>query len=273
MRALALDAASGYLYVGGSFISVGPVNYVNGMARYDIASSTWSALGDGFIWDSLYYWGVQALAFDAATGSLYAGGDFRCAKKKKGAESVASNRWCDSGDVSGTQSLAKYDIASSIWSALGTGVSGASWDLVSALLIDSSSGLLYVGGSFASAGGVTRTGKIAKWNIASSTFSALGSGVVGDVKTMSFDALNNTLYVGTGDNRMATWNIFSSSWNYLGFNGSATSLAMAVPLCTAGNVPGESTTTTTSATRSIVMNDVRGKSETRGKGGGCGKWG
>ena len=90
--ALAWDASSGVLYVGGDFESFGSVSGTSEIAKWDGAAL--SALGSGVDGP------VFALAWDASSGSLYVGGDFGSA-----------------GGVSGTSQIAKWDGAA--WSALG----------------------------------------------------------------------------------------------------------------------------------------------------------
>lgn len=77
--------------------------------------------------------------------------------------------------------IARWDGTS--WSALGTGVAGSASPLrVRTLEVfdDGTGPALYAGGNFASAGGVADTKGIARWD--GSGWSAVGSGVVGDVR-------------------------------------------------------------------------------------------
>eukprot|EP00740_Mantoniella_antarctica_P005925 CAMPEP_0181348918 /NCGR_PEP_ID=MMETSP1106-20121128/446_1 /TAXON_ID=81844 /ORGANISM="Mantoniella antarctica, Strain SL-175" /LENGTH=1640 /DNA_ID=CAMNT_0023461271 /DNA_START=149 /DNA_END=5073 /DNA_ORIENTATION=+ len=235
VRALALDSSTSSLYVGGRFDSA--------LARWDTASSTWSALGGGVSAVGMGFTRVQALAFDSSASALYVGGYFTSA-----------------GNVSGTNHLANWDLSSSTWSALGSGLSGVEyyWMGALALALDSSTSSLYVGGEFTSAGGVSGTVNVARWDIASSTWSALGSGVLGPkVLVLALDSSTSSLYVG-GDfnsasnvNRtssLAKWDTASSTWNAIGLGGtglapgasgsfSVYGLAVVTPICAAGDVP------------------------------------
>eukprot|EP00793_Prasinoderma_coloniale_P001476 PRCOL_00003280-RA len=116
---------------------------------------------------------VRALAWDTSSGSLYVGGSF-------GAES-----WGGTVELPGVWSvvsrIVKWDGAA--WSALGWDVSTNSGE-VYALAWDASSGSLYVGGYFSSAGGVSGTSHIAKWDGAA--WSALGSSVDSYVRALAF---------------------------------------------------------------------------------------
>ncbi len=103
--------------------------------------------------------------------------------------------------------------AGETWSPLGDGMNAD----VHALAFDSS-GNLYAGGSFTTAGG-ENANRVAKWN--GSTWSALGSGMNNEVYALAFDGSGN-LYAGgkftsaggVTANRIAKWN--GSTWSPLG---------------------------------------------------------
>jgi hypothetical protein len=113
------------------------------------------------------------------------------------------------------------------WSALGTGMNKGV--TVTALAIDSS-GNLYAGGRFTTAGGVAAN-NIAKWN--GSSWSALGTGTNGRIFSLSFDGDSNlyaggqfTTAGGVTANNIAKWN--GSSWSALGTGTYDTVRALAV---------------------------------------------
>ncbi|MBF0544562.1 MAG: carboxypeptidase regulatory-like domain-containing protein [Candidatus Riflebacteria bacterium] len=120
-----------------------------------------------------------------------------------------------SGNTGATGNTGTGGTISKSWKSLGSGLSGE----VYAILPDGK-GSVYVGGSFATAGGTT-VNNIAKWN--GSTWSALGSGINNPVFALAIDGKGN-LYVGgvfskTGDdltsvNNIAKWD--GSSWSPLG---------------------------------------------------------
>ncbi|MBU4224407.1 MAG: hypothetical protein KKC71_01120 [Chloroflexi bacterium] len=145
VNALKFDP-SGNLYAGGSFTTAGGVDAAKRVAKWNGAA--WSALGSGVSST------VRALAVDGS-GYLYAGGDFAKAD----------------GDVDGdvtVNHVAKWDGTS--WSALGSGMDKD----VHALAIGSS-GNLYAGGEFTTAGGAPAD-HIARWalpGIAPTTGSSL----------------------------------------------------------------------------------------------------
>jgi hypothetical protein len=149
------------------------------------------------------------LALDSS-GNLYAGGTFTTAG------GVAANR------------IAKWN--GSAWSALGTGMSGGTDPYVYALALDSS-GNLYAGGSFTTAGGVAAN-RIAKWN--GTAWSTLGTGMNSAVNTLALDSSGN-LYAGgnfttaggvANTAYIAKWN--GTAWSALdtGMNSTVNALAL-----------------------------------------------
>lgn len=181
------------LFVGGSFLSADGVEASN-IARWDGAS--WSSVGGGT--NAL----VRALAvFDDGSGDrpgLIAGGAFESA-----------------GDVPANR-IAKWDGAA--WSPLGSGVAG-SVQALAAFDGETHAGRnLYVGGTFANAGGNPAT-RIAKWN--GVEWSPLGSGVTGQIGWVQALAIQDdgsggpvlvtggsfTHIGGKSARRIATWNL------------------------------------------------------------------
>jgi len=157
VRALAVydDGGGPALCAGGVFTTAGgvPANHV---AKWN--GSSWSALGSGMD-DGVWSLTVDAAGtVDPAGGpALYAGGDFTVAG------GVQANR------------IARWNGSS--WSALGQGVSDASYAAsvhALALFDDGGGSALYAGGFFGLAGGVPAN-HIARWD--GSSWSALGSGL------------------------------------------------------------------------------------------------
>src|SRR5262245_33492972 len=139
VSAAVLDA-SGNLYIGGAFTSVGDVAATN-IAKWN--GSSWSALGSG-VNGSVY-------ALVVSGSNLYVGGDFTQA------------------GASAANGINKWEGGS--WSARGSGMGGGSYPAVYALAVSGND--VYAGGDFSTAGGVDIGYGIAKWN--GSSWSALGS--------------------------------------------------------------------------------------------------
>ncbi len=160
VRAIA-NAGTGAAYVGGDFTNAG------GVAAAYVAQwsgSAWTALGGGPNGP------VRALAVSG--GTVYVGGQFSRA-----------------GGVSATN-IAQWD--GHTWAALGSGVGTTGGpDSVSTIVVSGTE--VYVGGLFASAGGVSAS-SVARWN--GSTWSALGSGTGGAGAVFALAVSNGKLYAG-----------------------------------------------------------------------------
>lgn len=112
------------------------------------------------------------------------------------------------------------------WSALGSGMpNGRVFQIAPA-----SNGLVYAGGTFTSAGGVSDTHSIAQWNPTVSAWQAVGLGVdpstnYSSVYAVAHDPTTNRLYVGGNfqnvidqagswpRNFFAIWDVSNSSWS------------------------------------------------------------
>ncbi|MBI4580229.1 MAG: hypothetical protein HY718_11035 [Planctomycetes bacterium] len=182
------------LYAAGQFTQAGDVS-VSNIAKWDGAG--WSAVGAGVTGAPVSL--VRALA-------VYDSGN--------GPELVAAGLF-----TSPAKNIARWN--GSAWLALTTGVSGTANTL---LTWDGGSGnALYVGGFFTSAGSVTDTVRIARWN--GSAWSALGQGLRDEpVNALAGlqDGNGPALYAGgqftfagtLSTRRVARWD--GSSWSALG---------------------------------------------------------
>lgn len=193
----AFDAGGGaQLYAGGLFLNAGG-QAASRIARWN--GSTWSALGLGLD-DAVF----SLAAYDDGTGpALYVGGGF--------------------GQAGGlpARRFAKWNGSS--WSQVGGGVNGPGYPAVYGMTVfdDGTGPALYVGGSFASAGG-TAVNNVAKWN--GTTWSPLTSGTNDVVRELLvhddgtgpalFVAGDFTIAGGITAPRIAKWN--GSNWSALG---------------------------------------------------------
>ena len=146
----AMAATDSALFVGGQFTALADGTSANYIVSWNFGTSTWSALpngnGNGFDWK------VQSMAIGGGGESLYVGGYF--------------------GNVGSTSAkrIAKWDLENSQWSALvADGVAGVDGGVVAMVEHESH---LFIAGEFTLAGN-TLVGKLAQWNPASSTWSAL----------------------------------------------------------------------------------------------------
>lgn len=185
----AVAVHDGELYAGGSI----PGNTFNNLARFN--GTSWVGVGSGINGGTSISERVMALAsFD---NTLYVGGNYTTAGGQ------------------GARNMARY--ASGTWTPFyGTGLDGA----VAGIAVSGSD--VYVAGGFTSAGTVT-SNRIAKWNSVTNTWSALGTGVVGDNTSISAVAVaGGKVYAGgnfnnignVNANGIAVWN--GTTWAPLG---------------------------------------------------------
>ena len=189
--AMAFDAA-GNLYIGGSFLSAGGVANTVRVAKWN--GSAFSALSTG-IGSGVVY----AIAI-SKTGNVYIGGSF-------------TNHFDANGDY-----ITMWN--GSAFSSLSTGTNGN----VRALAFDTA-GILYLGGDFLLAGGVSNTSKIASWD--NTVFLPLGIGMEpgGGVFAITFDLAGNVLCGGTFTEAGGVANTaYVAKWNRV--NWSALSVGM-----------------------------------------------
>jgi trimeric autotransporter adhesin len=255
----ALDANN--VYVGGRFSSFGGANASSNIVRWN--GSSWVEFGGGVLGDVLAIYALNA-------NNVYVGGTFNTAGQGAGTiypKYIA--RWTgsgwsylgsgvqgqvyaiyalnannvyiggsfnDAGGVTGVNHIARWDGTN--WNTMGGGMSvTSSYPRVLAIYaLDTSN--VYVGGYFTSAGGVTGTSYIARWD--GTKWNAMGSGI-GPVNintaVYAIYAQNaNNVYAGgyfnTPGNNIVKWN--GSSWSALG--GGLTSAVSAMSAVDANNI-------------------------------------
>lgn len=195
----------GKIVLGGAFLLAGGVANTVRIAVYNPVTDAFTALGTGASTNN-----VLALAVDA-TGNIYAGGSFglmggvantvRLAKWT-GAAWTALSTGADgtvnaltigldtklyiTGQFNNLGATAALQIGSwnpttSAFAAMGTGLNSTG----GRALARGPNGLIYVGGIFTSAGGISGTNRIAQWN--GVTFQSMGNGLGSDVLALSVD--------------------------------------------------------------------------------------
>ncbi len=180
-----------YLYVGGGFSRVDSSVFANCIARYNLITKKWSALGEGV--NNGVNGSVKTLAYSGE--DLYLGGLFTMA----GGQSA--------------NHIAKWNTETGLWSQLGDGIEGSLSSVVGAIAVNGKE--VYVGGAFKSAGGMP-VNYIAKWD--GEKWSALDEGVNEGIAALAF--VGEDLYVGGGFTKaggvtvdgIARWNTSSQKW-------------------------------------------------------------
>jgi hypothetical protein len=183
-------APNGDVWIGGDFTTVGTgVAVTTGVARWNVATSTWTAFNV-----SATLTGIYAIAI-SGTGTVVLAGAFSNWAANANSDNITSSS--DNG---------------SSWTNLSTGTAGVVYDMAYHL-----DGNLYVAGSFSSAGGVSSTGLIAKWS--GSAWSALGTGASGteinaiDINSAGVVIVGGNFLIGSITNA-ASWN--GTAWAALG---------------------------------------------------------
>ena len=119
-------------------------------------------------------------------------------------------------------STAQSSATPSLLLGIGTGINLFSINGSVSSLTTDSAGNVYAGGSFTIAGGVAAN-RIAKWNAATSTWAAMGTGMNGSVSSLTTDSAGNvyaggsfTTAGGVAANYIAKWNAATSTWTAMG---------------------------------------------------------
>ena len=193
------------VFVGGGFVTAGAVT-ANNIAFWDGAN--WSALGYGVDYN--------VTALETTADEVYVGGSFTNAYNAPFSGPIVNR-------------IAQWSSGAG-WQALGAGVGGT------VNVIKQSGGLVYVGGSFTTAGGGTAN-RIAVWDGAN--WSTLGNGLGGTVNAILVDG--SDVYVGgsfttAGGNTaraIAKWN--GGTWSALGQGMFHTSTASVSALAKSGS--------------------------------------
>jgi hypothetical protein len=185
------------IYYGGAFTYAGGIQ-INGVARYNMPTNTWSALGSGLSgYSGLFYDGPVVNALAIYANSLYVGGNFQGA-----------------GGVT-VHNLARFDLVTNTWYDVGGGISTCSTFLctpvVNALFF--AGGNLFVGGYFNKAG-IYTVNNVAEWSggnwypLTDSTSSLTGTN--GSVNAIGMNPMTSDIYLGgtftSPATRITRWN-------------------------------------------------------------------
>jgi len=192
--ALSLDNSQN-LYVGGTltgyYDSSSALTAANQVAYYNSATNQWSRIGSAA--SSGVNGTVYAMTYDTSNNLLYVGGNFT---------DVSDN----TNKIYGNAAV--WNVAGQTWTPLGNATSNGVNDVVNALQLDISSNKVYVGGRFTSVNDASShyyaTNNIAVWDNCSNLWYPVGlvgnavgtNGTNGMVNAISYNTIQNTLYVG-----------------------------------------------------------------------------
>lgn len=274
------ELPNGRIVMGGGFTSAGGVANTARIAVYDPVADTFSALGTGASSNSVF-----ALVVDS-TGGIYAGGDYGLMGGVANTVRIAywnGSAWTALGTgANGTvfalvigldrnlyltgafttlngvacNQIGKWN--GSAFTAMSTGVNGSG----GRALASGPNGLIYVGGLFTAAGGVSGTNRIASWN--GVTFLSMGGGLGDDVTGLSVDAQGVVLATGQFGQTTSAGGAFfpdgaarfnGSSWTTIGVDAPATNTIGAGLIARDGTMYiayGVAGTATVESTTSVV---------------------
>jgi trimeric autotransporter adhesin len=201
----ALAVSGNSVFVGGLFSQAGGIP-ANRIARFDLTTQSWAGLGSGITGGS-----VSALAVVGDT--LYVGGSF------SQAGGVPANN------------VARFDIATQTWSSVGSGAANGVNGVARSFAVFGNT--VYVSGNFLQAGGVA-VNALARFDLGTQTWSAVGSGLNGAVTRMA--ASGSMLYIvgsftlagGLSANRVARFDTATQTYASLGAGANATVRSVAV---------------------------------------------
>lgn len=205
----------GKIVMGGGFTLAGGVANTVRIAVYNPVTDAFTALGTGASTNN-----VLSLAVDS-TGGIYAGGDYGLMGGVANTVRLAywnGSAWTALGTgANGTvyaiavgrdgyvyltggfttlngvacNQIGRYLVSTATFSAMSTGVNGSGGR---ALAIGPNN-LLYIGGLFTAAGGISGTNRIASWN--GVAFQSMGGGIGNDVNQLSVGANGAVLAIGS----------------------------------------------------------------------------
>ncbi len=162
-----------YLYIGGSFTSVGittPNITANYIARYN--GTNWYPMGSGFT--------DTVISINGDGTYIYAGGFF-----------------IQSGTTT-VNKIARWNNTN--WEAMGSGITGSRVNCIKYI-----NNNLYIAGGFSSVNGIT-TSNIARWNTIDNNWYSVGTSEIFNNSINTFDINNTDIYVGGIFTKIGTLN-------------------------------------------------------------------
>ncbi|MFZ5821523.1 MAG: S-layer homology domain-containing protein [Chloroflexota bacterium] len=200
------------LYVGGNFTNAANLAAADYLAKWDTSAQTWSALGSDGAGEGALKDRVNALVFNGT--NLYVGGWFT-----------------NAANIPEADYIAKWDTSAQTWSALGNDGAGDGALKYGVWVLAVGGADLFAGGWFTNAANIPEADYIAKWDISTQAWSALGSDGAGNgaLNSNVFALVVNgdDLYVGGrftnaanlgAADYLARWD--GSNWSAVGDNGS-----------------------------------------------------
>jgi len=196
-----LIGPDGRLYVAGDISLAGGVA-AQGLAAWDPATRTWSAVGGG----------VPRLSGHRVSAMVVQGGGVYVAGRLVG------------GALGPAPGVARWDVATGVWSAVGPDLGDGPWDDVQ-VLAAAHDGTVYAAGSFTRASGPTR---FARWTPGAPTWVAVDASVrfpdPSDILTLLEPLPDGRLLVGgafmldgdVGTRGLAVWNPTLERWEPAG---------------------------------------------------------
>ncbi|MBI5297812.1 MAG: S-layer homology domain-containing protein [Chloroflexi bacterium] len=175
VASLALSGTN--LFVGGTFNNAAGIAEADKIAKFNLTTQTWSALGN-----------------NGAGVGAFANGSYIASLVVNGTDLYAGGNFTDVAGIAEADYIAKWDGAT--WSALGNNGAGvgafASGSYIASLAVNGTD--VYAGGIFTDAAGIAAADHIAKWNGAS--WSALGASAALTNSVYTLAASGADLYVG-----------------------------------------------------------------------------
>jgi len=227
---MVFDATQTYLYISvpnnsriTAYDTSGTKTIYSGLIKYNTVTGLWSDIDFPYSMDLSKNSVNGTLSLNTTNNSIFIGGVWSTITQN--VNNIFSYN-CNSGRING--------LGVDLSNGLGVDLSNGTTVNVRSMVVDPSANL-YVGGSFVNVYDGSNTApyvanNVAKWNVATSSWSLLGNaagyGVSGSVLSMVYDTSNAGVYLGgniftvnstgTAVNNVVKWNVGSGTWSVLG---------------------------------------------------------